>query len=173
MAETFTGQGGMVSLRHIPSRWVREFLAKYPSPAVPTYEVRTVAGDVLHYEHDEKSVEQTPGAREEWEAYLVEERRASNQRTTDLHKFLIVHCIEESPQPPDEWPLPDPKWGIGPPDDSDPDDYKVRWVEEVIAPGAKAYLALVLRLYEMSGIAEDRLRAIEAFFRLTLAREAA
>ncbi len=172
MAETFEAEGGaVVTLRHVPARYVAEILGQHPDPDPPTYEVQTLTGETRVFAHDARSVEQTPGAREQWAAYERDRAAQDRERTRALHRFLFVQGIADDPPPVDEWPVDFRRWGLEPPDPADDVEYKVRWVEEVLCPTPRQLLDLILKLYAMSGMSERRLKTIEGFFRLALEGE--
>ena len=171
MAETFTGDNGAdVRLRAVSQRLVIELLAHFPIPTPPTYTVETVSGDRQTLTHDETTL-QTDEDRAAWAAYLDAKAGAEMRRNLELHRFLLYQCILDEPPPWQEWGVDYALWGLEPPDSADKVAFKIRWVEEVIAPDPETMARLMLKLYQLSGMEVERLREIERFFRLALARQ--
>lgn len=170
---TFTSPttGIELKLRPVRAQLVARVLARpdFEPPPVPTYTVTLAGGVTEEYEHNEGSPN-TPEEQAEWDAYITERNRRQLERDTTFHKFLIEHGIATEPPPPDQWGVDWQRWGIDPPDRSDPVEYKRQWIEEVVCPGTGDLILLFLQLQAMTGIDQTRVKEMERFFRPELAR---
>jgi len=183
MEPFITKDGREVPLRAVGQRYVQMVMDKHKIPPVPTYEAKTIAGDVEIHQHKVKydakgklvgTTITTDEEWAEWNAYQEERSQAIGNRMEGAVKFLLCQCVVENPPALEEWSLDFVEWGLEPPDNSDDKAYKLFWIENELLPDPDDMARLVSRLYVMGGIVgEDQAESLEQFFRLTVARLAA
>jgi uncharacterized protein YrzB (UPF0473 family) len=180
MEPFITSDGREVPLRAVGKRYVQMVMDKYEVPAVPTYEAKTVAGEVeihphvVKYDSEGNLVGTTLQTEEEWQMwreYQAARSKAISGRMENAIRFLMCQCIAEDPPPVEEWQVDFAAWGLEPPDTSDAQEYKIFWIENELLPDPDDLARLVSRLYVLGGIIEaDQAVNLERFFRLTVER---
>jgi uncharacterized protein YrzB (UPF0473 family) len=178
-----TSDGREVPLRAVGKRYVQMVMDKHPVPDVPTYEAKTVAGEVeihphrVKYDTDGNLLGTTLQTEEEWEMwreYQAARSEAIGSRMENAIRFLMCKCIDLEPPPVDEWEVDFAAWGLEPPDADDAQAFKLFWIENELLPDSDDLARLVSRLYVLGGIVgEDQAANLERFFRLTVERLAA
>jgi hypothetical protein len=179
--EPFVGKHGTeVPLQSIGHRYVQMAMDRYPIPDKPTYSITTAAGDVEIHPHnieydDDGKVKRTSLQTEEdwaeWRSYEEGQREAVANRLDAATTMLLNHCVKLDPPPIEEWNFDFDYWGIAPPPDDDPKQFKVFWIENELLPDPDDMTSLLARLWVLGGLAEeDRAKELERFFRSTLAR---
>ena len=102
------------------------------------------------------------------------EQRAMQQEAAkmqELTEFLLYQCVKDDPPPLAEWGMDYARWGLEPPDESDPVNFKLRWIEDIFCPGPDCMAKLLGQLYRLVGLmGKDLASEFEAFFRVTLER---
>ena len=165
-----TKDGREIPLKAVGRRYVEQIYAKHPLPDKPTYAVTLVGGATQEFPHDETTLN-TPEDRKTWALYESRVAEVIGERMQELMKFLICVCIDLDPTPVEEWAVDLTAWGLTTPDTEDKREYKVFWFENELLPDIDDQAALISRLYQMAGvIAEGRVKALEEFFRSTMAR---
>ena len=172
--------GREVPLRAVGKRYVQMVMDKHEIPPVPTYEAKTVAGEVevhqhkVKYDKEGKLVGTTLQTDEDWamwNAYQEARSQAISDRMEGAVKFLLCQCVVEDPPPLEDWSLDFEEWGLEPPNADDKQEYKLFWIENELLPDPDDMARLVSRLYVLGGIVgEDQAESLEKFFRLTVAR---
>jgi len=180
MEPLVTSDGREIPLRAVGRRYVQMVMDKHPIPPVPTYEAKTVAGEVEIHRHvvkedaDGKLVGTTLQTDEDWamwNAYQEARSNAINDRMESAIRFLMCQCVDLEPPPVDQWAVDFIAWGLEPPDASDKQAYKIFWIENELLPDSNDLARLVSRLYVLGGIiGEDQAVNLERFFRLTVER---
>jgi len=175
-----TKDGREIPLRAVGRRYVQMVMDKHPIPEVPTYEARTVTGEVEIHRHvvkydDEGNLKGTTLQTDEdwamWNAYQEAKAKAIGDRMENAIKFLMCQCVDQEPPPVGEWGLDFAEWGLEPPDESDKQAYKIFWLENELLPDPDDLARLVSRLYVLGGIiGADQAVNLERFFRLTVER---
>ena len=171
--EYTTSEGRIVPLRRVTPRYVDQIRAKHTIPELPTYSFVTKAGVTVTLPHDEESVKQSgPEAAQVWSEYQTARRVALQDQEQEVIEFLMYHCITEDPPPVSEWSVDFKLHGLEPPDDSNPIQFKVAWVQsEIILNEEQDYPGLLTRLYEMGGLVDSaKALEFEGFFRLIMER---
>lgn len=175
-----TKDGREVPLKAVGKRFVQQVMDKYPVPEVPTYEAKTVAGEVevhphvVKYDAEGELVGTTLEGEEDWamwRAYQQARSQAIADRMENAIRFLMCKCVDAEPPPVEEWEIGFADWDLEPPDDSDPKAHKIFWIENELLPDSDDLARLVSRLYVLGGIVgEDQAANLERFFRLTVER---
>ena len=160
-----------LELGHIATQLVAALLqrADFQDPPKPTYTVELIGGATKEFDHNEESAE-TEEERRVWLDYQTQLRAIQLARNTTLHHFMIEMGVKTQPPPPDEWGVNWERWGLEPPDPTDAETYKRRWIEEVVCPSETDLIPLIIKLRSMTGVSEERVKELEKFFRPGLAR---
>ena len=174
-----SSDGREIPLRAIGRRYVQMIMDKYPVPPVPAYTATTIAGDVEIHEHRVKYndkgevVQATLQTEEEWQMwreYQDARSTAIGNRMEQATRFLLCQCIPLDPPPIEEWGMDFAVWGLEIPE-TDPQAFKIFWIENELLPDPDDLARLVSRLFVIGGIVgEDQANNLERFFRLTVAR---
>jgi YD repeat-containing protein len=180
MKPFIANDGREIPLKAVGRRYVQMVMDKHPVPPVPTYEAKTVAGEVEIHQHkvkyDDKGklVGTTLNTDEEWamwHAYEEARTQAVANRMEGAIQFLMCECVDLQPAPLEEWEFDFASWGLEPPDIEDEREFKAYWIENELLPDSDDMARLVSRLYVIGGIVgEDQAASLEQFFRLTVAR---
>ena len=180
MEPFITNDGRDISLKAVGRRYVQMVMDKHPIPDVPTYEAKTVAGEVeihkhvVKYDKEGNLVGTTLNGDEEWamwREYQEARSKAIGDRMENAVKFLMCQCVDYDPPPVGDWSLDFAAWGLEPPDAEDKQAHKLFWIENELLPDPDDLARLVSRLYVLGGIVgEDQAANLERFFRLTVER---
>ena len=167
--------GRVVPLRRVARRYVDQIRMKHAIPDVPTYSFKAAGGVIVTKPHDEESaMESGPEDKAAWMDYKKARNEALALQEGEVIQFLIYQAIAQDPPPVSEWSVDFDLFGIEPPDDSDPKQFKVSWFEYELLTDEDDYAPLITRLYEMGGLVDsNRAGEFEAIFRLVMERFAA
>lgn len=179
--EPFVAKDGReIPLRAVGRRYVQMIMDKEKIPPVPTYEAKTVTGDVEVHQHvvkygkDGELIGTTLQTEEDWtmwNEYEDARTKAIAGRMEGAIQFLICECVDLEPPLVEEWALDFEAWGLELPSIDDKREYKQFWIENELLPDSDDMARLVSRLYVIGGIVgEDQAENLEQFFRLAVAR---
>jgi hypothetical protein len=164
--------GRIIPLRRVARRYIEQIRAKHEIPDPPTYTFKAAGGVEVTKVHDEESVaESGPEDKAAWHDYREAKREATALQEGEVVQFLIYQAIALDPPPVEEWSVDFKLFGIEPPSDEDPKQFKVAWFEYELLTDEDDYAPLITRLYEMGGLVDsDRADEFESIFRLVLQR---
>jgi len=166
MSEIFvTSTGVEITLKNISPALMAMVRTSVEFPKRPTYEAKTVAGDIEVHEHDETTLE-TDEDREAWDRYLVEFMQAEQERALRVGNALFKRGIDyealELPED-DRWIKEQKELGVKVP--KDPLERKRHWLETEAFTTEDDIRQLSLRLMALSGTPEEVIAAVERSFR--------
>ena len=145
---------------------LREFEKRGAQLTIPTYLVKTVAGDTQEFPHDEKTILEAPQADvEKWQAYHKtqgELERATNERAT---KFMLYRGVKIDQAEMEKALQEQAFFGIAIPESLV--EKTLHYIQTELLKTPADILAAVqgIMLLSMSGVSEDTLRAVEESFR--------
>jgi len=145
---------------------LREFEERGAQLAIPTYFVKTVAGETQEFPHDEKTIKDAPADDvAKWEAYhktQAELERATNERTT---KFMLYRGVKIDQAEMQKALQEQTFFGILAPES--PIEKALHYIQtEVLKTPADIMTAVQgIMMLSMSGVSEDTIRAVEESFR--------
>ena len=173
MSEIFvTSTGVEITLKSISPVLMAKVRTSVEFPKRPTYEAKTITGDIEVHEHDETTLE-TDGDREAWQRYLVEFMQAEQEQARRVGNALFKRGIDyevlELPED-DRWIKEQKELGVKVP--KDPLERKRHWLETEAFTTEVEIQRLSLRLMAMSGVSEEVLEAAERSFRGEVGRDA-
>ena len=145
---------------------LREFEKRGVQLTIPTYLVKTVAGDTQEFPHDEKTIKDAPvDDVAKWNAYhktQSELERATNERVT---RFMLYRGVKVDTAMMELALQEQAFFGIvAPPGEI---DRKLHYITTELLKTPADIMAAVqgIMVLSMSGVSEDTLRAVEESFR--------
>lgn len=145
---------------------LREFEKRGAQLTIPTYFVKTVAGETQEFPHDEKTIKDAPEDDvERWDAYhktQAELARATNERAT---RFMLYRGVKVDQAEMERALQEQEFFGIAIPDS--PVEKTLHYIQTELLKTPTDILAAIqgIMLLSMSGVSEDTIRAVEESFR--------
>jgi len=174
MPETFTTSTGVeLILKPISPLLAGKVRTSVIWPEKPTYQAKTVSGEIEEHPHDETTLE-TDEDKAAWLKYLLATAQAEGELNERISKMLFKRGIDYKTLklPKNEsWIAEQEDMGITVPDD--PLQRKMHYVETELLASKEEIKSLILRLMAMSGVDEEVIAAAERSFRGEVEGEAA
>lgn len=137
-------------------------------PTIPTYEVKTVTGEVEVHEHDattlfvEGNPEQTKLNQEKWREFSRDNRELQNEYNARLMRAMFLSIIAT---PTDEWRGEMAFLGVDIPPKGTPAE-KYSYIENRVVQNAEDIVRLMTCVFRLTGVASEAAIAdVEATFR--------
>jgi len=129
-------------------------------PPIPTYEVKTAAGDTEIHEHNETTLDEHPDDREAYYAY-IQARQGLNLAGQEASlRACLIYGVAEGPD--DQWRAEREYWGIPVPEH--PHDAKVEWLEDISA-GWDELLSVAIAIQSIRDPVEEAAQVAAGLFR--------
>lgn len=165
-----TSSGVELKINSISPMLIDRVNQSIPVPPVPTYEAKTITGEVEIHEHDLTTLD-TPEAQKEWAEYekaLAERSSLVTQRMLDV--FILRGLDIELPED-DSWAEDQVFLGIDVP--TDERALKIHYVLTEVLQTASDLTGLTSAVMAKTGVSPEVLANVEASFRRTVEGEAA
>jgi hypothetical protein len=148
---------------------LKEYESRGEVMTIPTYFVKTVAGDTQEFPHDEKTILEAPQEdRDKWAAFFNAQIRFEAEASAKAAEFLLTRGIVIDDSEMESALKSQTEYNIDIP--TDPIKRKLHYIETEILTTTldiiNATQAIIL--LSMSGVEEETLRAVEESFRRAL-----
>ncbi len=138
-------------------------------PDKPQYEIKTVAGNVEKYDHNETTLK-TDEDRAAWAAYKADLAQAQNKQYIEMARLLIEDGIASIPEPPAEWWAKMERRGIAIPA-QDSYERRLALLEYYCLGSANEFLSLLMAIMALGqDVPEEAIQQIESAFKSGVAR---
>lgn len=145
-----------------------KFQSAHKPPPKPTYKLKNALGADEEHELDEKSLTEkpdqfTPEQHAAWQAYLVENAKATDEYNRALTRLLLMRGIVVEIPKTDEWVKQQEWLGITVP--ADPMERRLHYIETEVMGSVADYERVTLGVMSASGVSENLLKQVEDSFR--------
>lgn len=167
---TFVTSGGVtLTLKAVPPMLVDRVRNSVKPPEPPTYEAKTVAGDVEIHVHDETTLT-TDEEKAAWAKYQMDLAAYSSEMSDRMSRVLLHRGIEFDYDPEGEWADDQRFLDIEIPDD--PRDRRLHYLMTEIFLTTDDLTEVLLQILQMTGITEKVMADVRASFRGDIRRDA-